>query len=201
MFLLFAVITPVQAADYVVGVQLDQYADYDAVSDGDWTRLFMEVYGIVGPEVTLNITSYNGTTVSGSSLVTGDISNHSASGLIIMYLMAAGLESGDKIYPDEDWVINETISESWAGVTREINHFNVAGDMLQGWWDQETGLMVKVNFWFFGWINLTMTETNAWAPPELLSTTNLLLGAVGLELIIIVVLLVRGRGKKSKKKR
>lgn len=163
--------------------------------------MYITVHGIVGTEVTLNITTYNGTIVDSSQLATGDIANHSASALIVMFLIAGGLQSGDKIYPDVDWIINETISETWAGATRQINHFNVAEGLFEGWWDQETGLMVKVNFWFFGWINLTMTETDAWAPFDLLSPTNLVIGAAALGSIIVIVLLVRRRGKKRRRKR
>lgn len=197
-----AVVSPVLAANRKVGVTLNGTAMYDAsTSSGSYNRTQLTVIGIVVDEVHLNLTYYNGTTVDDYDVIVGNVSDSSVLPFFFIYLIGSGLEAGDEVSPGLDFVLNDTMTQTWAGVSRQIVHLSIYDGGIEGWWDQETGLMVKINFFFFAWLNLTLVDTDLWEPTNLLSTTNLLLAAAGIELIIIVVLAVKLSSKGGKKGR
>ena len=199
---LAAMVTPVLGATYTVGLDLGTTADYNvSETSGVIDRAEIEVYGILGTEITLNVSSYNETTLDHFTIYRNDVANESAYFLGFYYTVAAGLAAGDPLYPNSLLIINETITETYDGVSREINHVKVNDGTFEAWFDKETGLMVKINLWFFNWINSTLMTTTAWEPVNLLSTTNLLLIGVGVEFLVIVLLVVRRGGSKKKKKK
>lgn len=200
MFLSLVTVSPVMAAEYKVGIDLNTTAKYDAsVSGSPYNKTHLAVFGIVGPEVHLRLTNYIGDMYYSVTTLTGNVSDISVEPYLMVFLIASGLQEADEISPGSAIILSETVTQTWCGVSRQINHFD-AGGVGDLWWDQETGLMVKANFQPFGWLNFTLTETNAWEPMNLLSTTNLLLAAAGIELLIIVVLVVKLSSKGAMKK-
>ena len=194
------------AADYnQVGVRVGDTADYDAQLSSyiDVTSLHIDVYGIVGTTVTLNLIYYfwNGTQQS-TFQVSGDISNGAGNPYFYLYLITPNLQVGDAIYSGASATIDKTDKMNIAGASRSVNHYSIGDASWDSYWDQTTGLTVKLTYWFFGWTNLTLTSTSLWSGG--LSETVILV-IVGVSIFIIGVILGyfigRGRGEKPQKKR
>lgn len=157
---------PSFAADYnQVGVRVGDTADYDAQlsSPSDVNRLHIDVYGIVGTTVYLNLTYYfrNGTLYSASQ-VTGDINIGTL--FFYLYLITPNLQVGDAIYSGASATIDKTNTMTIAGASRSVNHYNDSSwDSWDSYWDQTTGLTVKLTYWIMGWTNLTLTSTSLWS--------------------------------------
>lgn len=162
--------TSASAADYTkVGVKVGDIADYKTSTDwGTYNRTHLLVYGVVGTVVYLNFTDYNTDgTVNNTRQIMGDILI--GTWPIYLYLTAANLTAGDPIWSGSWAKINETITMTVAGASRTVNHLRTraSSQMPDGtfevYWDKETGLMTKLNVWYFGWINMTIISTDAWS--------------------------------------
>jgi uncharacterized membrane protein YiaA len=199
-----ATINPTMAANYnQVGVKVGDTADYKidmtTITDNK-TRLYFTY--ISKTIVSFDDLSFwpNGTLHSSTSW-TGNVSTYEFP--IYFCLLAAGLKVGDHIgtnpvSPTID--VNTTLTA--AGASRLANHAHLEGFLfyLDGYWDKETGLLVKGSFFslfYLGWFNATLISTTVWSPSGALSMTTIALieGAVIVMLLIAMVFMARRRGK------
>jgi hypothetical protein len=186
-----------------VGVKVGDTADYKTASSwvtDNKTRLYFTY--ISKTIVSIDDMSFwpNGTLHSSTSW-TGNISSYEFP--IYVALLAAGLTVGDHIgtVPSSPTIdVNTTLTV--AGASRLCNHAHKEGVLfyLDGYWDKETGLLVKGNFaslLFPGWFNATLISTTVWSQPSVLSMTTIALieGAVIVVLLIAMVFVARRRGK------
>lgn len=168
MSVLLVLTTPVSfasAADYTkVGVKANDMVVYKlSISAKTENKSIMLVSGINGTEVYLSYTNFfpNGT-ISSQSQQSTNVTTGSTLGWLS--LIAANLTAGDPVYSGATTTINETVTMTTAGANRVVNHLYLSSGMLDIYWDKITGLMVKINFLFFGWLNYTMLYTTAWPP-------------------------------------
>lgn len=196
-----ATYTPALATTYQLGVQAGNTADYTAAisSISNVTKGHMSVHNATGTIAGLDFTFMypNGTVATSSSIsVMVDVTSTNGSDIGFIFLIAKNLTHGDSVYPTATLTINETTTMIVAGANRTVNHLSLAG-VDNFYWDKATGVIVKMNFFFFAWINLTMTSTNMWSAGGLfgLDTTTLLIigGVVVLVIIVAAVLLMRRR--------
>jgi hypothetical protein len=196
------------AADYnQVGVRVGDTADYDAQlsSYSDVNRLHIDVYGIVGTTVTLNLIYYfrNGTQQS-TVQVSGDISNGAGNPYFYLYLITPNLQVGDAIYSGASATIDKTDKMNIAGASRSVNHYSIGDASWDSYWDPTTGLTVKLTYWFFGWTNLTLISTSLWSGALPLPVVILIGGIVLFVVGMITGFFIGRRGRektKIKKKR
>ncbi|WXG47118.1 MAG: hypothetical protein WED05_10745 [Candidatus Atabeyarchaeum deiterrae] len=194
--MLAATSNPTWAANYSnVGVKVGDYADYTAsVGSFNYTRCRVYVYGIVGTDVTLNLTYYDANGKAYPQLqLQGDIYIGSGYFLLFPALIAGGLGKDDPIYSGSSAKINETVTMTFASESRAVNHLLIPNVFYWDYyWDQATGFPVKVNNWFLGWTNLTMTSTTLWSPPSISLTTILFIANL-IEVALIVVVFYVGK--------
>jgi hypothetical protein len=123
------------------------------------------------------------------------------------FLIAPNLGAGDQIYAKSTFAgykINQTISMSVLGQTREVNMLNgtYSGFRVLLYWDKSTGLLVKaINAPSPVYVaNFTLLSTTALVPaaPSLLGNpmTLVAIGEGVLIIILIALMVLRGRGKK-----
>jgi len=187
---------PSWAANYSnVGVKVGDYADYNASrSSSNYTRCRVYVYGVVGTVVTLNLTFYdaNGKAYPQPQL-TGDIYLGNGAFILFPALIPGSLGKDDPIYSGSVCKINETVTMTFAGESRAVNHLLIPGIFYWDYyWDQATGFPVKVNDWWFGWTNLTMTSTTLWSIPGISLTTILFIANL-IEVALIVAVFYVGK--------
>lgn len=191
--------TPALATTYQLGVQAGNTGDYTATISGNSnvTKAHMSVHNVTGSVAGLDFTFIypNGTVAKSSSIsVFVDVTSTNGSDLGWIFLIGKNLTNGNPIYPTAPYMINATTTMIVAGVNRTVNRLSIGDTTF--FWDKNTGTIVKMNFHFFGWINITMTATNMWSAAGLfgLSTTTLLIiGGVVLVIIVAAVLLLRRR--------
>jgi hypothetical protein len=190
------------APDYTkVGVKVGDTVTYRSSFTGQtWNKSMMLIYGIVGTVVTVNYTHYNpgGTAVSQGQMV-GDI--YAGNLFFAIFLIAANLTTSNPVYFGATETINDTSQMTVAGALRTVNHIAYYSGMVDAYWDQATGLMTKLNFWFLGWQNYTLLSTTAWTPdtvPSLLNMTTIaLIEGVVIIALVIAVIVVASRRRRS----
>jgi hypothetical protein len=157
--------TSALAADYEkVGVKVGNTADYEtSLTNSDYNRTHILVYGIVGTTIYLNLTYYHPNGAVGlESQLLGDV--FVGGGYLFAYLLAANLTAGDPVYSGQTSLkVNETTTMTVAGTSRTVNHLRTADGLFEAYWDKATGLMTKLNFALIGWINMTIISTDAWS--------------------------------------
>lgn len=152
------------AVERIVGVRVSDWAKYDV--DTSWT-------GIIDPRWELHsqttwgsieVTDVSGTVVTftgvshfknGSELtLTGvkwDIAPTGSFG-IILYFIGSNLQAGDSLFPSGTLRIDETVTRTYSGVSRENNHHISSGrGLAPGYdlyrldccWDQSTGILTE----------------------------------------------------------
>lgn len=195
-----AMYTPALATTYEVGVQVGNTADYTAsITSSDDTKLQLSVFSVSGTVAIFNASYYfaNGTKDSSTSYSqTCDVNSASGSGLGWFLLIAKNLAAGDPAYPTASFIINETTTMIVAGTNRTVNHLSLVNGLLNLYWDKPTGIMVKMNLFFIGWLNFTMTSMNMESGGGLSTTTLLLVGGVAAVVIIIAAAVVVMRRRK-----
>lgn len=115
-----------------------------------------------------------------------------------IWVIAANLHAGDTLYTSGyyyTWIINETIMKMYQGLARWTNHFNLTAEKTDSgnytcnsfnfYWDQQTGIIVKINQSTYmetisgitsASLAAIITETNRWIVPEF-PTSSLILTA------------------------
>jgi hypothetical protein len=136
--ILVSLVLPVLAIDYNPGVATGQYVKYgnfagsgagfEAFNDYDWLKL--EVTSVSGKEVTLLSTSQfkNGTAVPGNGTTSvWNIETGTENGVSSTQgpIIAANLNKGDPIPPPNTYVVNQTESRTYLGVSRTVNVLSV----------------------------------------------------------------------------
>jgi hypothetical protein len=190
---------PTLATTYQLGVQAGNTATYTASVTGltNVTTAHLLVHNATGTVAGLIMSFYfsNGTLAKGeniSALV--DVTSTNGSDLGFIFLIAKNLTAGDPVYPTAKLTLNQTTSLTVAGASRAVNLLKIGNSSL--YWDQATGIIVKMNLQIIGWLNFSMTATNMWSAAGILglSTTELLIiGVVVILVIIVAVVLVRRR--------
>lgn len=149
LMVLVASTTPAVAADYTkVGVKVGDTATYrTAMSGSVVNKTVYLIYGIVGTVFYINYTYFlpNGAVSSQGQLV-GD----TVTGGILNVLVAKNLTANDRIYSGSPIKINDSSVMTFGGVSRVINHARILNGTDESWWDKDTGLIVKMNFWSVG---------------------------------------------------
>ena len=203
LFVLSATINTAPAVNYTkIGVQVGDTAVYHASFTGsNANKTVMLVYGIVGTQVYLNLTNYfpNGTVAYKTQIITD---TQAGSFLGWLYLIAANLTTNDPVYSGSTYMINGTKSVNIVG-TRTVDVLNITGGYLFAYWDKTLGIMVKLNFWFFGWSNYTLvsfTSPGAPAAPSGISLTTIaVIGEGAVIILLLVYIVISRRGGKGRK--
>jgi PKD repeat protein len=184
---------------YAPGVKPGNMATYASAS-GSWS--------LPGPPQTpfsqfinLNYTTLSVNSVSGSNvtasqnfvyvnktmtsdLIQGSLATNSSN--LTFWFIAANLAAGDPIYTTPNApVINQTITESFAGAMRTVNVLNSTQTPASGitvftnvWWDQQTGIALLVDFRISeatgsAALFTRLAETNLWSSgPDFGMTTT-----------------------------
>jgi PKD repeat protein len=181
------------AVSYVPGVKPNNAAAYAA--SGSWN-----LPGSPSPPfsqfINLNFTSISVTKVSGANITASQTFSYANgttrqdivqggvdtdSGNITFWFIAANLTAGVPIYTTPNApVINRTITQSVAGSIRSINVLNStqvspnSSSTLMVWWDQKTGILVRIDLQLTVSIPNTpvgtaslhakLFQTNIWSP-------------------------------------
>lgn len=165
-----------------VGVKVGDWANYHApgyIPEPEW--YILEVTDVSENNVTIQVDMYyeNGEKVS--IICTGD--PIAGTGLLYDILAPGGLSPGDQftIWLENEIgyagpvTIDETISRTYAGESRDVNHVTIYGCDL--YFDKETGIFCEGIY--RGAYSVVMTETNMWGPasavipePQSVTETN-----------------------------
>ncbi|WXG47009.1 MAG: hypothetical protein WED05_10180 [Candidatus Atabeyarchaeum deiterrae] len=197
LVVLVASTTPAVAVDYTkVGVKVGDTATYrTAMSGSTINKTFYLIYGIIGTAFYINYTYFlpNGTVSSQGQLV-GD----TVTGGMLNVLVTRNLTVNDQIYSGSPIRINDSSVMTFGGVSRIVNHARISGGSYEFWWDKDTGLIVKINFYSSGWLNMTMISTTAWFPvpppgpiDNPLMLPLLVMGALVVVLLVAIVVVAR----------
>jgi hypothetical protein len=180
--------THAAAPDYSgVAVKTGDSAEYSIATTN--SSLFGDIdFGVVvftnvtGVMVTLNITTYNHSSIKNNSMVlAGNVSDSTATvhignmttkmPILYTYLIPANLSANDPIYDGAPLIINETTTMSISGYTRTVNVLNLTVGGLYGisaiaiiYWDRLSGIVVEGDTYLSetGWINDTLRFTSIW---------------------------------------
>ena len=201
VLLLGANTNKVSAADYSnVGVAVGDTAVYSvSMTSSEVTSLHLLVHGVVGTDVTLNLTWYypNGT-VQSTHQIPGDISI--GENYIWIYLVASGLQANDPPTSVASYYINSTGPAVMAGAIRMVNQIALPSGTLFMIYDVVSGLVLQCNIVFFmSWMNLTMIDTSFGNPLFRITTIGIIVGVV--VVLIVAAVYLRGKSKKPRKRR
>jgi hypothetical protein len=158
-----------------------------AMSSSTINKTVFLVYGIVGIAFYINYTYFllNGAVSSQGQLV-GD----TVTGGMLCALVAKNLTTNDRIYSGSPTKINDSSVLTFGDMPRIINHARISGGLYEYWWDKDTGLIVKINLYSAGWLNMTMISTTAWfpAPPPASADNPLMLPLLVMSALVAVLL-------------
>jgi hypothetical protein len=149
------------------------------------------VENVVGTNVTMSLLLHynNGTETTQNGWVdvdTGDGEN------LTLFLISANLNPGDPIYSNgtySSYTINETVSTTYPGGSRDTNHFNMTMEesippthgihgsfslSMDMYWDRATGVLTKlymesnstITYTTFYSVSMGITQSNVWVVPE-----------------------------------
>ncbi|MFB0500178.1 MAG: hypothetical protein ACETWO_02730 [Candidatus Hadarchaeaceae archaeon] len=189
LFLIFPVAEAQEEAEMHIGVKVGDWANYRATGSIPEPEFYMlRVTGVSGNNVTIEVECYYENGEKEFYTFTGD--PIAGSGNLSDSLAPGGLGPGDQftIWLENEIgyagpvTIDETISRTYAGESREVNHV-----IYYGLWDnyefrcdlyhdKETGIGCE---WIYGGVySVVMTETNMWGPasaviPEPQSVTEM----------------------------
>lgn len=165
--------------------------DVEVMNQTEWTKI--EIQQIVGTNVTIQSTEHykNETEITSGGYIDVDTG---AGVNASLWVVSAGLSEGDSLYTSEDYsdlMINETMTRTYPGSTRETNHINITYGpimvpippdlwiyhlrMRNLYWDKATGIMVEYAFeminqtgeYLTEWsVSFKITESNVWVVPE-----------------------------------
>jgi hypothetical protein len=178
------------------------------------TKLVINIFTVSGTVVYENASHYlaDGTVGRIDNMVVDVNKNSGSSYILMLTVIASGLTTGDPTTPGGLYKINDSSPMTFGGATRTINHFkgstfDASKIYIEDWWDKDTGITVKWNFWFPGspgyWQNVTMTSTTAWSPsappaPSTFSTTSMI-AIAGIGIVALVIGFLVGRSGKRKR--
>jgi len=151
-------------------------------SETEWTM--MEVTDVQGMVVTFTGTSHfkNGSELTAPD-VKWDIAPTGSFGFIFFFI-GSNLQAGDRVYPSGVITINETVTGTYYGVPREINHLKWSTSSpltpppydlneFNCYWDQATGILTEESLDMsmedlssrFS-LHVKMVDTNLWEAPN-----------------------------------
>lgn len=172
-----------------VGVKVGDWVKYEVSASGNVSEGFGdfdqtewmkgEVLSVSGTNVTMQITAHykNGSADKVDKLI-GDIAG--SSGNLSFILVPAGLKAGDAIPMSmfgsnpTNLVINDTVSRTYAGASRSVNHFGMSASgsgysvEVAAYWDQATGVLMELSMSTVTpeenmQVSIKATETNMWS--------------------------------------
>jgi len=165
-----------------IGVKVGDWANYHAtgyIPGPEW--YILEVADVSGNNVTIQVDMYYENGEKESLICTGD--PIAGTGLLYDILAPGGLSPGDQftIWLENEIgyagpvTIDETISRTYAGESRDVNHVTIHGCDL--YYDKETGVFCEGIYGLY--YTVVMTETNMWGPtsavipePQSVTETN-----------------------------
>ncbi len=176
-------VTPILAAEYVVGVKVGDWVKYETTGTYDgtgteppWVRydwLKFVVQNVSYSDITfLGVTHYKDGTEESNTLSL----NVRTGGE--MWIIAAGLEKGDPIAVGSSWIVNDTLTRTYIGASRSVNFLSISQSSGEGivnatfYWDQATGVLLETSSnktsptetWM---LRYEAIETNLWGPVPL----------------------------------
>jgi hypothetical protein len=180
------------------GVKAGDTADYQVVGNPalPYDRTHITVLGTNGYYVALTSANYkpDGTLYSVEARNWSvDFYGGGSWNIAVFYWVVGGnFSNGYEILAAVPGVfVTDNLTMTVFGVSRFVLHATGAGivvNYFDMYFDRQTGLVIQGNYNTpAGWINVTLSSTNVWSPPEGLSASTLLVIGEG---VIIVVLLV-----------
>lgn len=187
--ILVVLIIPMSLGAYTVGVKAGDWVKYEGSASGSAPEDFLEfnqmewlkgeVLSVSGTSVTMQLTAHykNGSADTVEKLI-GDVAT--SSGNLSFILMPAGLKAGDA-FPmamfgpsQTNLVINNTVSRTYAGASRSVNHFGMSASgqgysvEVTAYWDQATGVLLELSIYSVTpeqtiQMSLKAIETNMWS--------------------------------------
>lgn len=204
ILLVCSVVTvPTSAADYSkIGVKAGDFSKYSATGPGVLNGSYATflVINTTGTLVWINFTQFNpGGTINSTSEFDANITT--GSGFFIAYLLICpGLVAGDHIYNSSSWfTINSTFQMSVIGYTRTVNLVNLTmgSQYLRWWWDQSTGLMVRLLADVgSGPVEFALMSTSAFGIFSDLVVMLLIGGGIAAVVLIAAAVIIHHRRKK-----
>ena len=192
-------------ANITVGVKQDDWIEYKTNITGtppeshDITSARMEIVGVMGVIINLNVTSKfsNGTLLLENvtlNLETGQLGDD--------FVIPANLDVGDSFFDIR--IGNVTISKleekTIAGATRTVVHAKTEQTIF--YWDRATGVLAEANSSFpdYGFtLDTTVAKTNMWQPQTSGPYTNigyiLAAAVVAVATLIALAIILRRKGK------
>jgi hypothetical protein len=173
LLLLLAVgCAPARAVDYNVGLSVGNTATYSAsITKANITSQAIVVAWTNVSALRLATTYHYANGTEKTRYDTWDVRYGPTGNLTLAFsfewlkVVAANLNAGDNLWLAGDPApINQSITMIVAGASRTVNLWQIEQDLFV-YWDRATGLMVQLNMNLgplLGWINYTMTTTNAW---------------------------------------
>ena len=179
---------PVSAADYTLGVEAGDWVRYEATSSWDgtgtepeWARydwLRMEVQSVTGTDVAVLFSTHYKDGTEENSTLSWSVRTGGE-----MWIISADLEKGDPIAVGANWIINDTITRTYAGASRSVNFLNISQAVEDAksttvfYWDQTTGVLLEVSSnktsptenWT---LRYRAVETSLWGPSPLQVTAE-----------------------------
>jgi len=180
--LIFPVAEAQEEAEMHIGVKVGDWANYHATGSIPEPEFYiLRVTDVSGNNVTFQVDMYYESGEEESLTCTGD--PIAGTGLLYDILAPGGLSPGDQftiwLENEIDYVgpvtIIETISRTYAGESRKVNHVTIYDCDL--YYDKETGIFCEGTY--KGVYSVVMTETNMWGPasavipePQSVTETN-----------------------------
>ncbi len=127
------------------------------------------VAGISGTNITVQSTTHY---KNGTEVIMGgwkDVNTGATNMSLFPIVVSANLTLGDSVYASStyaSWIINETVSRTYSGVKRDINHLNLPPSSwnqnvgYDWYWDKSTGVLVET---LQGTTNQTGVYTTTWS--------------------------------------
>jgi hypothetical protein len=186
------------------------------LTDLEWVSYLIQ--NAVGSDITASATVHYTNGTETSNTVTANVLTQT--GEVSTFFVQAQMNEGDNIIVNtsyggttESFPIGETVSRSYLGITREINHidktFSSGGYDIHfiGYWDKATGVAFEIaetfHYYYAGQyatlsMSFTVTETSILTAPTFWIQWWFLTAIVVIACAVTVsILLVRRRGKNA----
>jgi len=166
-------VVPVWATNYNVGIEVGdwiKYVVYGTVPQLDqyeWVK--MEVQSLSGTEITVLATIHYEDGREETNTINWDVETGGQP-----WIVPADLSKGDAFRIGyATWIINDTVTRTYAGASRSVNLLNVSeydvDTEMVAYWDQTSGVLVELilnkssptESWAGGY---TAIETSIWSP-------------------------------------
>jgi hypothetical protein len=193
------------------GVKAGDTADYKVVGNPalQYDKTHVTILGTNGYYVALTTANYrpDGTLFSADARnFTVDFYGGGSWNVAVFYWVVGGnFSNGYEILSAAPGVyVTDNLTMTVNGVSRFVLHAtgaSVVVSYFDMYFDRQTGLVIQGNYDTpSGWINVTLTSTNVFSPPEGLNASILLIIGEGAVIVVLLIAMVyfarRGGGKR-----